>query len=299
MPVDVSDSFRLAPALLDPGRPEPVFSWVFPMQEAAESPGPIILPPAEKHERTGNKKELPFGIAGSIALHLLPLLLLVSWASAPPDIPEAIPVQLVIETPPASVPQQAPPPRGRVASDDMGPTIDKTPKAATPAPEPAPELKTALAAPESPPEPLPRPDMALEPPPPPKPKPNPKVALNRPDNAVRIMGPSGWRVVGNEPATRDEYLALLKALTQRHMNLLPASLIAGRRGDTFLSVLVLSDGTIARIAITRSSGYPDIDERVGQMVAAVGRFPPLPARFGDSSLALTMHLRFPEGTTER
>jgi TonB family protein len=113
------------------------------------------------------------------------------------------------------------------------------------------------------------------------------------------MGPSGWRVLGTEPATRDEYLALLKALTQRHMNLLPPSVIAGRRGDTYLSVLVLSDGRIARIAISRSSGYPDIDERVGQMVAAVGRFPPLPARFGDSSLELTMHLRFPEGTTER
>src|SRR5207237_5470803 len=107
------------------------------------------------------------------------------------------------------------PPCRRPASDDMGPTIDKTPKAATPAPEPAPELKTALAAPESPPEPLPRPDMALEPPPPPKPKPNPKVALNRPDNAVRIMGPSGWRVLGNEAATRDEYLPPLQQRTQR------------------------------------------------------------------------------------
>ena len=299
MPADVSDSFRLATALPDLGRPEPALPSVFPREGAAESPRSIPLLGAEKRERKKNDRGLPFGVAGSLALHLLPLLALVSWASAPPDIPEVIPVQLVLETPPAPAPQQAPPPRGRLASDDMGPTIDKTPKAATPAPEPAPELKTALAAPESPPEPLPRPDMALEPPPPPKPKPNPKVALNRPDNAVRIMGPSGWRVLGTEPATRDEYLAILKALTQRHMNLLPPSLIAGRRGDTFLSVLVLADGTIARIAITRSSGYPDIDERVGQMVAAVGRFPPLPVRFGDSSLALTMHLRFPEGTTER
>jgi TonB family protein len=156
-----------------------------------------------------------------------------------------------------------------------------------------------LAAPDSPPEPLPRPDdIALEPPPAPKPKPNPRPAIPRPDQAVRLMGPSGWQVLG-EAATRDNYLALLKALTQRHMNLLPPSVIGGRRGDTYLSVLVLSDGTIARIAILRSSGYPDIDERVGQMVAAVGRFPPIPARFGDSSLELTMHLRFPEAIAER
>lgn len=299
MPADVSDSFRLATALPDIGRPEPALPSIFPREDAAESPRPIALFPTEKRERTKNDRGLPFGMFGSLALHLLPLLALVNWASAPPDIPEMIPVQLVIETSPAPAPQQAPPPAGRLASDDMGPTADKTAKPSTPAPETAPELKTALAAPESPPEPLPRPDMALEPPPPPQPKPNPKVALNRPDNAVRIMGPSGWRVLGSEPATRDEYLALLKALTQRHMNMLPPSLIAGRRGDTYLSVLVLGDGRIARIAVTRSSGYPDIDERVGQMVAAVGRFPPLPARFGDSSLELTMHLRFPEGTTER
>ena len=298
MPVDVSDSFRLAAAPLDHGRPEPVLPWVFPTEQATESPGSIVLPPLEKPERTGNDKELPFGIAGSIALHLLPLLLLISWASTPPEAPEMIPVQLVMETPPAPTPQPpAPPPRGRLASDDMGPTADKAAKPAPPTPERAPELKTALAAPESPPEPLPRPDeLALEPPPPPKPKPDPKPAIHRPDTALRLMGPSGWQVLRNEAATRDEYLALLKALTQRHMNLLPPSLIAGRRGDTYLSVLVLGDGTIARIAILRSSGYPDIDERVGQMVAAVGRFPPLPARFGDSSLELTMHLRFPDAT---
>ena len=300
MPADVSDSFRLAVTLPDLGRPEPRLASLFPAEEAGESPGPIIRPPAEKRERSRNDKELPFGVAGSLALHLLPLLLLIGWPSTPAELPELVPVQLVLETaPPAPAPQQAPPPRGRMASDDMGPTVDKTAKNPTPVPEKAPELKTALAAPDSPPEPLPRPDdIALEPPPAPKPKPNPRQAIPRPDHAVRLMGPSGWQVLG-EAATRDNYLALLKALTQRHMNLLPPSVIGGRRGDTYLSVLVLSDGTIARIAILRSSGYPDIDERVGQMVAAVGRFPPIPARFGDSSLELTMHLRFPEAIAER
>jgi TonB family protein len=222
--------------------------------------------------------------------------MLVSWASTPAELPETIPVQLVIETPPAPVAAPEPPARQRIASDDIGPTVDPKAKASTA--EPDPDLKTALAAPESPPEPLPRPDTTLDPPPPPPPKPKQvtKSAVHRPDTVLRLAGPSGWTVLREQPASRDEYLALLKALTQRHMNLLPSSLIAGRRGDTYLTVLVLSDGTIARIAITRSSGYPDIDERVEQMVAAVGRFPPIPARFGDSSMELIMHLRFPEGT---
>ena len=296
MPADVSDSFRLATVLPDPGRPEPALPAIFLREAAGESPLSIAGRATEKPERTRNTRSLSFGMAGSLALHLLPLLMFVSWPSAPEDLPETIPVQLVVETPPpAAAPQ--PPRRQRIASDDVGPTVDPKAKAGAPS-EPEPELKTALAAPESPPETLPRPDAALEPPPPPLPKPKQaaKAAIHRPDTVLRLAGPSGWKVLGEQPATRDEYLALLKALTQRHLNMLPPSLIAGRRGDTYLAVLVLSDGTIARIAITRSSGYPDIDERVEQMVAAVGRFPPLPAAYQEQSMELTMHLRFPEGT---
>src|SRR5207248_3640339 len=132
MPADVSDSFRLATALPDLGRPEPALPSVFPREGAAESPRAITLFGAEKRERTKNDRGLPFGVAGSFALQLLPFLALLSWASAPPDLPELIPVQLVLEPPPAPAPHQAPPPRVRLAPADMGPTIDKTPTAATP-----------------------------------------------------------------------------------------------------------------------------------------------------------------------
>jgi hypothetical protein len=37
---------------------------------------------------------------------------------------------------------------------------------------------------------------------------------------------------------------------------------------------VLDDGTVARISVARLA--TDIDERIERMVAAVGRFPPLP-----------------------
>ena len=299
-PAGVSDSFLLARVPRDPGRPEPPLPAIFSTETADESRLSIAGSTSGRLERSRNARSFPFGIAGSLGLHLLPLLMLLSWASTPADLPETIPVQLIIEPPiTAPVPDQPPPRRGS-ASDDMGPRLDRKAKA-DPAPEPAPEpeLKTALAAPDSAPEPLLRSDAALEPPPPPpppKPKQTAKPVTHRPDTVLRLAGPSGWKVLGERPATRDDYLALLKALTQRHMNLLPSSLIAGRRGDTYLTVLVLSDGTIARIAISRSSGYPDIDERVEQMVAAVGRFPPIPAGFADSSMELIMHLRFPEGT---
>ena len=54
------------------------------------------------------------------------------------------------------------------------------------------------------------------------------------------------------------------------------------------------DGTIGRIAVKRSSGYPDIDTRIEQIVTAVGRFPPLPERFQKPTLELDFNLIFPD-----
>jgi TonB family protein len=94
--------------------------------------------------------------------------------------------------------------------------------------------------------------------------------------------------------TRDQYRAHLAALTRPHLHLLTPGLIGDRRGRTVLSIVVLLDGTIARIAVAQSSGYPDIDARIEQVVAAVGRFPPLPPSFAGPSTELNLVLRFPD-----
>ena len=160
-------------------------------------------------------------------------------------------------------------------------------KPAPPLPEIAPELKTALALPQPSSEPLPEPDASLSEPlpapePPKRPAPKPAPAAHRMDAMPHITA-GKWRVLG-PAATRDEYLAHLVTLTRRHLDLLSLSLLAGRRGVTALSILVRGDGTIARISVAQSSGYPDIDRQVERMVAAVGRFPPLPQWIQESSL---------------
>jgi TonB family protein len=94
-------------------------------------------------------------------------------------------------------------------------------------------------------------------------------------------------------ATKDEYLAYLVALTRQHLDLLPLSLVGQREGETVIGVLVLDDGTIAMMKVVKTSGYPDIDERVERMIAAVGRFPPLPQWFQGPSMQLQFRLRFP------
>jgi TonB family protein len=95
-------------------------------------------------------------------------------------------------------------------------------------------------------------------------------------------------------ATRDEYLAHLASLARQHLDLLPMTFIGDRRGETIINVLVLRDGTVSMLGVGRSSGYPDIDERIEQMIRAVGRFPPLPQWYQEPSMRLEFRLQFPE-----
>jgi hypothetical protein len=48
------------------------------------------------------------------------------------------------------------------------------------------------------------------------------------------------------------------------------------------------------LSVGLSSGYPEIDERVEQMIRAVGRFPPLPQWYQGESMRLEFRLQFPE-----
>jgi len=235
----------------------------------------------------------------ALAVHLLPLLMIVTWPTTASEVP-VIPVQLVIEQPPPA-PQQAPtpPPQpdqpkiGRLASEDLGEVRPKAPGEATTDLPPAagPNSSQTQTA------------MAPTPPPPPKPMPpkdSPAVRLPKPSGATTPQhedtpqqAPRAARYAG-PAASRDEYLAYLVALTRQHLDLLPLSVVGTRRGETIVSVVVQDNGTIARISVSHSSGYPDIDQRIEQMVAAVGRFPPVPQWFQGNSLQLELTLHFPE-----
>ena len=297
MPADVSDSFALEvmpSAPLDDTRAEPMPASVATAPYGPAPPENVAAPPPRRFR----DRVITPGLFVSLALHLSPLLLLVGWASAPADIPPPpIPVQVVFEPLPAPTAPAAEKvrPRGPLASEDMGRPAPQEPT--PPQPETAPELKTALALPEPPAEPLPQPDASLADPlpapePPKRPAAKPAPAVHRMEAMPQISA-GKWRVLG-PPATRDEYLAHLANLTRRHLDLLSLSLLAGRRGMTALSILVLGDGTIARISVAQSSGYPDIDRQVERMVAAVGRFPPLPQWIQESSLDLVFRIQFPE-----
>lgn len=271
-------------------------------------------------ERSGLTWELPPMVSRAIELrspmvalllHLLPIIGIVVFPLLMVEPPPPIPVQLVFEEPPPPPPppQQQPPkpppkfevpPRGPLSSVDQGvvkpPDLGRTPDpmpnpAAGPQQQNPSETQTASAA---------------EAPPVPQPKPTPPKEHSA---AFQLPKPSGAQTPHHEQtpreaqhyaryagpaATRDEYLAYLVSLTRQHINLLPMSFVAGRSGETVISVTVYDNGQIGPLGVIRSSGYPDIDQRIEQMVAAVGKFPPLPQWYQGDAVQLELTLKFPE-----
>ena len=266
------------------------------------------------------------GPVGSLLLHLLPLLLLIDWQFSAPAETQPVTVQLVMEPPPPPpapevkpppLPQPKPtppPPRGRLASEDLGepeakevdkpkgdpsaaekPAKTETPPAETKPPE-KPQQTAALAPPPLPPA---KPD-APKPDPVPKPAPKPTPAAHQVPRRVEEPGnlaPRRGRFPG-PAATRDEYLAYMHSLIRQHYNMLSSAMLGERRGMTVIEFVVLDDGKIALLKIRRSSGYPDIDSRIADMVAAVGHFPPLPQWFQGLAMPFEFGFPFPEALRE-
>lgn len=312
---------------LDEVRREPPLPFASgpPSDDAHREPAPPATrlrsrdPPERDRPVEARVRARPYGPIGSLGLHLLALLLLLGWPMpAPPEI-KPIAVQLVVEPPPPE-PKPAPPtpevkptpalpPHGRIASEDLGDTEAKAADRAngdapTPADTPAAPTRTEATPSETPQKtvavipPPPAPEKPVQPKdehvPKPPPKPNP-TAHQPPRRAEERVLPVPRRARFPGPAaSRDEYLAYLAALARQHLNLLSPAMVGGRRGETVIDVLVLDDGTIAMLRVGRSSGYPDIDVRVEQMIAAVGRFPPLPQWFQGPSMQLEFRLKFPE-----
>jgi TonB family protein len=259
-------------------------------------------------------KWLIIGLVASLLIHLLVLALLLAPGFTVPDLPRPIPIQLVLETPPPPPPVPAqmekppPEPHGRLASEDIGDTNAKS------GPAPDSDVKETTAKP------APTPTPTLVPPPPPeKPTPpkdqialaDPKIPPPQLESHPRFSVPPAAHPseethiaahLGKIPgpsATRDEYLAYLVSLTKQHFDLVPLSLVGGRTGETSLAVLVLADGTIARISVAEGSGNPDIDNRIEQMVAACRKFPPLPQWYQGQSMELIFKLHYPEALERR
>jgi TonB family protein len=252
---------------------------------------------------------LVVGLICSLLVHLVTIGVFLFPRFDAQEAQQPIPIRLVLETPPPPPPVPAqiqtppPEPHGHLASEDIGNVNAKSGQADT-------DVKETTAKP------APTPAPSLVPPPPPeKPTPpkdqvatlaDPKIPPPLLDSRPRFSVPPAahpstethvaahpGRVPG-PAATRDEYLAYLVSMTKQHFDLLPMSFIGGRTGETSLAILVMADGTIARISVADGSGNPDIDNQIEKMVAACRKFPPLPQWYQGASMELIFKLHYPE-----
>ena len=284
---ELLEVFEIDPAPIwpaDDARLEPIFLAGPPgneledfRQHDGERSDEAVNQPLPAPRRRGSA----ISVFGSFGVHLLLLLGLVGASSAPAELSGAIPVQLVIEEPQSatSAVDEAQPAQSVAESTGETARAVAAPAAATPPERRPPPVASAIPPPK--------------PSPPKPPEPNPAVAAApattpAPNSASRAAAAPGPN------ASRGDYLDYLVTLTRGHFDLLPLSFLAGRRGRTILSVMVFEDGTISRVAVKHSSGYPDIDARIERMVAAVGRFPPVPDSFRKPSVELDFNLAFPD-----
>lgn len=245
-------------------------------------------------------------VALAALAHLLLLAwLIIDWHGPALDLPQPIPVQLVMAPPPPppSPPrakQPPPPPKVRESGPDQKTTAPPT--ATTTGPVAAPPSKQSVAAPTPTPAPAPAPAVAPTPaaskqpvpeapaPPLPETKPAapapPREELRRPQEARLPSAPHPARalrdrVMGDRAETGDPYLNRLWSLILARR---PATTPVGPaglhlEGVTVFQMMLDREGHIEALRLAQSSGAPALDQEAERMVETAAPFPPPPSGY--------------------
>ena len=207
----------------------------------------------------------------------------------PPPQPEAPPVQA--ETPPPPVempppePQSAPPPDEPVAVTEPPPPAVEAP---APVVEPPPQ-KPVIKRP-------PKPVMRhLEPPPPTpafapaQPAPAPTPAPVAPQQTA--LAPTPVPAPVPSPEISPGYLGLLSAWLESHKHYPDSARMRGEEGRAVLHFDVDRNGRVLDFAVVKSSGYPDLDAAIEEMMRRA-TLPPFPASMPQPRIPVSVTIRF-------
>jgi protein TonB len=259
--------------------------------------------------------KLPFAI--SLAGHAGCLVLLALFLSAKPlPVPEPIAkggIEVVFE--PALPKQEAAP----------APPETSPPPAETMQPPPEPEAVPPPPPEPPPPEPPPpqpeAPVAAPEPPPPPPPLPEKHVVKKAPKPVPRLqeapqptqtylpslppqlpaapapslpqtaMAPTPVPAPVPSPEASAGYRALLSAWLESHKRYPDAARQRGEEGRAVLRFSVDRSGRVLDFAVTSSSGYPDLDQSVEEMMRGAN-LPPFPVGMPQREMQVSVTIRF-------
>jgi protein TonB len=193
------------------------------------------------------------------------------------------------ETPPQPEPERVPPP-----PPDPPVVAAEPPPPEPPPPEPPP--------PEPPPPQPEAPVAASEPPPPPQthvvkkvPKPVPRhQEAPQPTQAYAPTPPpqlSAAPAPVPSPEASAGYRALLSAWLESHKRYPDAARQRGEEGRAVLRFSVDRSGRVIDFAVTSSSGYPDLDQSVEEMMRGA-TLPPFPAGMPQREMQISVTIRF-------
>ncbi len=254
-----------------------------------------------------------FPFALSLAGHAVFLALLALFAmKAPPSTAPAATGGIEVTIAP-TLPRPAPPPAPPAPPPPALPPKVETP----PPPLPPPKVETP------PPPPVavePPPAVAIEPPPPLPPPRKPAVrrvaapaarraapARTEPPPAATVQAPSEAAAppAASAPAARmpapaasteiaPSYRALLSAWLESHKQYPENARERGEEGHAVLRFAVDRSGRVIDYAVVKSSGYPDLDAALENMMRGA-TLPPFPAGMTQPSIAVAVTIRFSLG----
>ena len=173
--------------------------------------------------------------------------------------------------------------------------IDSTPDAVEQDVAPAPETMVESAPLPDAPQPKPQEEMKVERPPDEAPAEVP-LPVEKPPEKVQNSPPpapvTAQRVKGGAPRVEPSWQTSLMRQLQRFKRYPPAAQSRKEEGVVLLSFSLDRSGHVLAHSIARSSGHPDLDSEVMDMIMRAEPLPPLPESMPQARIDLTVPIRF-------
>jgi protein TonB len=216
----------------------------------------------------------------------------------PPTLPKS-------EAPPLSEPAlqpEMPPPPAETPPPERAEVVPPTPKAPAIVSEPTPPAPEAPVATAEPTPPKPRTPLAKKPPKPVQrreepPQPNQAYLPSAPAPPTPAAPPQTASAATPAPApvptpeASAGYRALLSAWLEGHKHYPDSARQRGEEGHAVLRFEVDRNGRVIDYAVTKSSGYSDLDESIEEMMRGA-TLPPFPAGMPQPRMQVSVTLRF-------
>lgn len=268
-----------------------------------------------------NDIKLP--LAASVLGHAIGVVLLILLVNNTPRLPEPIAkggIQVMFE-PALPKDETAPPPVPAVASETPPPpaeTPPPEPQAETEPPPPEPPVTTTEPIPPAPEAPVATTDVPPPPPPkpavkkPPKPvarhqempqpteaytpaappqRPAPHAATATAAPPQTAFAPTPVPAPVPAPQASPGYRALLSAWLESHKRYPDAARQRGEEGRAVLRFEVDRDGRVLDYTVASSSGYPDLDQSIEEMMRGA-TLPPFPVDMPQPRMEVSVTIRF-------